>query len=452
MAARSADCDPTRCHLPRPSDAVTGQAQQAAHTLGTYAVRFALGALMGAVINRALGPEGRGAYAVLVTIATTALHLGHLSIEESHVSLWFRARDSDAITTNSLLFGMALGGLCSVAGGMVVVCLGPEVLPVPSYGFLAVALATIPFAMTEKLLARVMVLRARIEINNWSGLLSVGVQCGALIVLAATGTLTLWWVITLWAACAAAPLALLLPAARPRLRRCDIRLAYRTLCLGLRYHIGLVSVFLLLRVDILILNAMTTTVAVGMYAVAVTFVELSRVPPDAVANIATPGQLESDEESAAAFTVKATRLAALVAAVSTGLTCVAAPILIPAVYGWAFAGSVGPLLGLAPGLWVIGASRPVGTFLLRLDRPLLNSATAVAALAVNVGLNLTLIPSFGIVGSAFASSIGYATLAALQVAWFLRATRTPLQHLIPRRSDALYLWGTACQMAFSRVR
>jgi O-antigen/teichoic acid export membrane protein len=430
---------------------VTGQAQRAAHTLGTYAVRFALGALMGVVVNRALGPDGRGAYAVLVTVTTTALNLGHLSIEESHVTLWSRVRDSDAITANSLLFGIVLGGLCSVAGAVVVLSLGPGIVPVPGHGLLAVALVVIPCAMCERLLARIMVLRARIEINNWSGLLSVSLHCGALYVLGATGSLTLWWVVVLWTASVAMPLALLLPAARPRLRSRDIGLARRALRMGLRYHIGLVSVFLLLRLDILILNAMTTSVAVGLYAVAVTVMELSRVAPDAIANLATPRQLEGDEESAAAFTVRATRLAALVAAVCTGLTCVAAPVVIPAVYGWAFAGSIGPLLGLAPGLWIIGASRPVVTFLLRLDRPLLNSATAIAALAVNVGLNLMLIPSYGIMGSAFASSLGYATLAALQIAWFARATRTPLRRVIPGRSDALYLWEAARALALSRV-
>jgi O-antigen/teichoic acid export membrane protein len=403
------------------------------------------------VVNRTLGPEGRGAYAVLVTVGTVALNLGHLSIEESHVSLWGRLRDSAAVTANSILFGLALGGLCAVIAGIVVVALGPGIVPVPDHLLLAVALAWIPCAMTEKLLARVMVLRARIEVNNRSGLLSSSVHCAALLLLAATGRLTLWWVVALWTACAAVPLVLLIPAAGPRLMDRDIRLARRTLRIGLRYHIGLVSVFLLLRADILILNAMTTTEAVGLYAVAVTVMELSRVPPDVIANIVMPRQLEHDEESAAAVTVRATRIAALVATASVAAMCAAAPFVVPMLYGASFAGSVAPLLGLAPGLWMIGASRPVGAFLLRLDRPSLNSATAAFALAVNVGLNLVLIPSFGVVGSALASSIGYGVLAVLQIAWFVRATRIPARHLIPRRSDVRHVWGTACRTALSMV-
>jgi O-antigen/teichoic acid export membrane protein len=209
--------------------------------------------------------------------------------------------------------------------------------------------------------------------------------------------------------------------------------------------------FLLLRADILMLGAMTTTGEVGLYAAAVTLMELGRVPPDTVANLAMPRQLEYDERTAAAVTVDSTRIAALVAAGSVVLLCATAPFVVPAVYGPAFTGSVGPLLALAPGLWLIGATRPVGAFLLRLDRPLLNSVTTVVALTANVGLNLALIPSCGAVGSALASSVGYGVLAASQVLWFLRVTRTPPRHLIPRRSDIRFLWGTAWRTAPSKV-
>ncbi|MCO5998419.1 lipopolysaccharide biosynthesis protein [Actinoallomurus rhizosphaericola] len=418
----------------------------AVRTLGSYGVRFVLGALMSVVVNRSLGPEGRGAYAVLIAVATVALHLGQLSVEEAHVALWSRIRDAATVTANSVLFGAALGCVCAVGAAIVVVGLGPGVVPVPGLGLLAVALAWIPCAMTEKLLARLMVLRTRIEVNNRSGLLSVGVHCASLVLLAALGEVTLGWVVALWTVSAALPLVVLLPAARPALRHCDLAVARRTLRLGLRYHTGLVSMFLLLRADVLILGAMTTTAEVGLYAVAVTLMELGRVPPDVLANLAMPRQLEDDERAAALFTVRSTRIAALVAAGSVGLLCAAAPLLVPAVYGPAFTGAVGPLLALAPGLWSIGASRPVGAFLLRLDRPLWNSMTAVAALTVNVAVNLALIPSCGAVGAALASSVAYTVLAVLQVLWFLRVTRRPWSDLLPRCSDVRFLWATACRV------
>jgi O-antigen/teichoic acid export membrane protein len=136
----------------------------------------------------------------------------------------------------------------------------------------------------------------------------------------------------------------------------------------------------------------------------------------------------------------------LVAAGSVGFLCVTAPFLVPAMYGPAFTRSVGPLLALAPGLWGIGVSRPVGAFLLRLDRPLRNSSTAVAALTVNVALNLALIPSCRAVGAALASSVAYDVFAVFQIRWFLRVTQSSWRDLLPRGSDVRFLWGTACRI------
>jgi Na+-driven multidrug efflux pump len=56
---------------------------------------------------------------------------------------------------------------------------------------------------------------------------------------------------------------------------------------------------------------------------------------------------------------------------------------------------------------------------------------SVAALGLNIALNLVLVPLYGIAGSAAASSIAYAALAALQTAWFLRATGASVRDLLP---------------------
>jgi Na+-driven multidrug efflux pump len=62
---------------------------------------------------------------------------------------------------------------------------------------------------------------------------------------------------------------------------------------------------------------------------------------------------------------------------------------------------------------------------------MLASAMSVAALGVNITLNLVLVPGYGILGSAVASSIAYVGLAALQTAWFLRATGASVRDLLP---------------------
>jgi O-antigen/teichoic acid export membrane protein len=133
------------------------------------------------------------------------------------------------------------------------------------------------------------------------------------------------------------------------------------------------------------------------------------------------------------------------------LLCAAAPLLIPLIFGSAFAHSVAPLLALAPGMWALGMARPSSAFLLRLERPLLMSAMSMAALSVNVGLNLALIPRFGVVGCAIAASVGYGALAAMQAGWLLHATGTPVRRLLPGRDDARSL-AAAVGTAWAALR
>jgi O-antigen/teichoic acid export membrane protein len=429
---------------------VSIRTRQAAHTMSTAAARIVVGGLTTIVVARALGPQGRGAYAVLVTVSTTAVILGNLSIDASHTSLWSqdRIRNVASIVTNSLLFGLVVGTLSAAATALAVVMLGATVVPVPSYGVLALALAAIPCSMTSLYLNNVLTLRGRIETVNWGGLLGVCVPGAALVLLAAAGRLTLGWVVALWTVSTALPLATLIPATRPRLRDYDRVLVRRALGMGLRYHIGSTSLFLLLRADILILNALTSTVAVGLYAVAVSLVELTRVAADSIAQVILSHQMGGDGDSAAALTARITRLNLLLAFGSVGLMCATAPFLIPFVYGPAFSGSVAPLLALAPGLIALATTRMISGFLLRLQRPLLRSGTALIALVVNVSLNLALIPRYGIIGCAIASSVSYCALSGMHTAWFLAATRTPVRRLLPGADEVRYLRATWSQLTW----
>jgi O-antigen/teichoic acid export membrane protein len=429
---------------------VRTQVRQVAHTVVTRAALMVMGAVSGVVIARELQPTGRGAYYVIVTIATITLSVGHLSIEQSQAWLWSRAADRRSLAANGLVLGLVVGSVAAVAAAMVVGMLGHGVMPVAGYGLLALALAAIPLAMAVVYLNNIAVLRSRVQVVNAGALLSGVLQCGALLLLAATRRLSPGMVVSLWVVSVTVPLAVLVPAVRPRPRHWDRALAREALDRGLRYHLGLASLFLLFRSDILILDGLTTTAAVGLYSLAVSLAELTRVVTDAIAQIALPRQLDTDDRGAAAATLAVTRLTGPVALASVGLMCVAAPPLIPLVYGASFRGSAPSLLALAPGLLALGATRPLGAYLLRLDRPMLASALSVTALAVNVALNLALVPFFGIVGSAVASSVAYAALAGLQVAWFLRATGASPLDLLPGSAEVAYVRRRFPRLSASR--
>ncbi|NJC74292.1 oligosaccharide flippase family protein [Planosporangium thailandense] len=412
---------------------MSSRSRQVIHTVLTRFARVALGAATGIVIARSLHAEGRGAYAAVVAVASMAQSVGHMSVEQAHTALWRRARAS--IPSNSLLLGPAVGTFAGTAALIIVLLLGPRAVPLPSYGLLLVALAAVPLGMTVLYVNSVLVLQGRLNVVNRASLVAAVGQCGALLGFAFTGTLTVGVVVWVWTIAAGLPLVMLVPAMRPRLRDVDRRLAGATLTYGLRYHLAFAALYLLLRLDVLLLNGLSTPTAVGLYSLAVTIAELAWIVTDAAAQVALARQADTELADAAAVTLAATRTSALLSAVAVAGMCLTAPVLVPLLYGPGFAGSVPALMGLAVGIFALGATRPVNGFLVRLNRPVVSSAISLSAVAANVVLCLVLIPRWGVVGCGLASSGGYAILGGAQVAWFLRATGTPARRLLPGRAD-----------------
>jgi len=393
----------------------------------------ALSAATAVVIARTLGPDGRGAYAIVVTLATTALALGHLSVDQAHATRWPVGRRS--IMANSALLGPVLGLLTT---GIALALLAGGVTGLELHGqrsLVVLALFAVPASMTVMYLSNVLVLDGRVGVVDWSALIGNVLQCGALLATAALGWLSVEWVVWIWAVSAAAPLIPLLAAVRPRWRHVDLRLAGRAIWLGARYHGGSAALYLTYRVDVLILAGLASTAEVGLYTLAVTLAELIRMPTDAYARASLAAQMGGDLAQAAAVTVRATRISVGLAGGCVTALCLAAPVVIPVTYGPGFSASVPALLALAPGLLALGVGRPVSAYLVRLNRPLTMSALSVAALVVNVTVNLWAIPRWGIVGCALSSSVSYTLIAAVHIGRFCRATGTPVRALLPGRGE-----------------
>ncbi len=85
------------------------------------------------------------------------------------------------------------------------------------------------------------------------------------------------------------------------------------------------------------------------------------------------------------------------------------------------------LWALLPGIVAMAAQRSCGIFLVKRDHPWLISGLLGLAVGVNVLLNLVLIPRWGAVGAALASSASYVLSAAVFVLWVTRAAGRPFQ-------------------------
>jgi len=217
--------------------------------------------------------------------------------------------------------------------------------------------------------------------------------------------------------------------------RPDRRMLRAGVAFGLRVHGGAVSFFLLLRVDQVLVQGLAGFRALGLYALAVTIGELLWLLCEPLAIAALPHQAHADGAIDRRLAYATARLAVLFAVVGAAILWVASPFLIGLVYGSSFRGAATLLRWLLPGIVALSAARPLATQLLRDGRPVLLTMLGIGVLAVNIGLNLVLIPAIGAVGASIASSVAYVGLLGAYVAFTRRAGIVGLRDLAPRAVD-----------------
>ncbi|MFD8564440.1 lipopolysaccharide biosynthesis protein [Streptosporangium canum] len=400
-------------------------------TMASHTVRLALAAAAGVVVARTLQPDGRGLYAVIITAAGLAISAGHLSVVKSQIALWPNPAHHRSLVGNGLILGLLLGSVSALATLGIVV----EYVPLEAPHLLALALLAVPFGIASANLNGILFLQARNGVANRAVVVSALVMYVPILVLGASGDLTVMAVVLCWTIATAAPCLLFIPSLGLWGARADPALARRQLALSGRYHIGNVSFQLLLTVDLLLLNSFASSAQVGLYTVAVAFLALANVPTDATTQITLARQAVDDGHDARQATARALRLNLLFSSVAVGVLAMAASTLIPLLYGAAYAGSVAPLLARAPGAIALSLLRPAEQYLVRLGRPMTMTAVAVGALTVNLALNMLLIPEWGATGAAVAASVSYIAMVLTEVLWFARVAGVGMRELLPRVSD-----------------
>ncbi|RPF38083.1 lipopolysaccharide biosynthesis protein [Streptomyces sp. TLI_185] len=186
-----------------------------------------------------------------------------------------------------------------------------------------------------------------------------------------------------------------------------VPLATEVLRYGARGQLGNVLLLVNRRLDFLFVDALSGPAVLGIYAVASKFAELLRLPAVAMQYVLYPRFSRDGPRLAAEemhrFLPRATALTAALVPPLVGASVIALPLL----YGRAFEDAVLPACVLLVGLAVEGAVAVTTAYLFGVGRPGMSSWGMGAGVAVTVVLDVLLIPRYGAVGAAVASSIAY---------------------------------------------
>ena len=189
---------------------------------------------------------------------------------------------------------------------------------------------------------------------------------------------------------------------------------------GARAQLGNLLWLVNLRLDFLVLAAIAGPAALGIYAVATKVAEVMRLPATAINYVLYPRfARQTSSEAARGLRRLLPRAGTLTLALAPAVATAGA-FGIPLLYGYAFRQAVLPMLILLVGLTVEGLAAVCSAYLWGVRRPGANSWGMGLGVVATVALDLALVPHYGAVGAAIASSTAYLATASLLTGLSLR--------------------------------
>jgi O-antigen/teichoic acid export membrane protein len=200
---------------------------------------------------------------------------------------------------------------------------------------------------------------------------------------------------------------------RPRLR-----LAAEICGYGWRGQIGGLLNLINMRLDVVLLGLLTGNDVVGIYSVASKYSELLQLPGLTGTYVLYP-QFARQGRAAAGRRAGALLLPALVLTVvaAVPLALLTGPSL-PVVFGASFKTALTPALILIVGMLGQGVGGIVTAYLFGVGRPGANSIAQGLGVVMTVILDVLLIPPYGAIGAAVASTIAYTVTTVALTVWF----------------------------------
>lgn len=215
------------------------------------------------------------------------------------------------------------------------------------------------------------------------------------------------------------------------------------LAFGIRSYPGAIVNWAVLRVDTLILNAYSTSAAVGRYTMAVALTEKLWLVDSSVGQAALPEVISRERARAANLVAASNRMVVLLTLSSGAVLFVAAPWLVNLLYGMEFHAAATVVRILIPGVIASASGRTLLHYHQgHLARPGVVSTVMGISAFIGIVLYFVLIPRYGLNGAAIASSIAYATVLLMAATLFLRETGLGLQEtFLPGRRDLAAIVG-----------
>ena len=404
----------------------------AALLFGANAAQYVIIGITGVVLARALGPDGRGVYGLINESALVMAAFPGAALELAGIYMIGKRRYSlQTVFSNTLSWSLVIAAICLLLIPAVLLS-GQTILGMSSaqtsVALLGASMITIGDGSREYLLP----LNRPLAYTGLTLVPPIIRLAGVLFVVLAVG-LSVDKAAAIWVISIAALMLFTITTMRRHVHfrpRVDWKAMRAQVSFGSRSHFGWILQALNHRLDVFMIAAMVGTGGVGHYLVGVNLAELTWWVPLALGTVLFPKASTMDSESNFEMSAVACRRT-LVVTMLAGLGLLAvAPTAIPLVYGGNFVPSVTVFLILLPSGLFYTIHKVLGSSLSAHGMPQATLYAGLISLPLTVGLNVLMIPRWGIVGAAIASDIAYAVNATVILALFVHASKLSLRKIL----------------------
>lgn len=402
-----------------------------------------------ALIARVYGAEGNGAYTVALLLPTMLASLLNLGIGPANVYYLGSQQVAPQVawrSTLKLYGGISIAGLS--IGAVMLNFFARQWFPGVPELLLWFALSIFPVVLLNSFVSSIFQGLQQFRQFNVVLLLQPLLTLLGIVVLVVAGVKSIGWLLAAYLGGSVATVAVGLKVLWPLLSDGDGEkiqpAAYGKAAIGYGYkaHLSNILAFINYKADIFLVNLFMGPAGAGVYVIAVQISERLWLLSQAVSTVLLPrlSQLSSEENKRKALTPLIARWVLFVTFLgSLALAVIAHPV-IKLVFGVQFTGAVIPLLLLLPGIVVGAASRVLANDIAARGRPELNMYTTIIVVIVNIAGNVLLVPRYGLLGAAIATSIAYTANFAMRLAMHHYFTGVSvMSNLLLGRADLEYL-------------
>lgn len=396
------------------------------------------GVLFSVILTRVLGPEGFGIFTALVIIPTLIVSLTHLGIRGAAIyHVGKKTYDLNELISTifvllifSSLLGMVLSAISyyffyqdgfTLLMVAIAICVIPPRLAIVYFGGIYLGKDEVRKANQLNWITNLINLILAAILVWW---FNMGILGAVISLLISSLVVTINGIISL-----SKEYTIRLKVNMPIIRN--------LFQLGILFALAFFVIQLNFRLDILLLEKLSTIEEVGIYSLSAHIAEQIWQIPLAMGIVVFSRTASSGgSRETTMMTLKLLRISVLLSLFASIAAFILAPLLIPLVFGEDFTPSVLILQWLLPGIILMVVFRLISGQIAGIGKPQLTIYVFIPALIINVLLNFLWVPDHGALGAAWATNVSYIFGSIIYLIAYARIAKVSFMEIIAyKKSD-----------------